>query len=469
MTSVAAMDEVAPIDALMFRADGEPATRAVMTGAVILERAPDWPTLVEVFEAATTRVPRLRQKVVTPLLPVGPAEWVTDPDFDIRYHLRRSAVVAGGELTDVLRSASASATANFDRARPLWEATLVEGLADGCAVLLLRAHHALTDGVGAIEILAALLDLDAERAVGPALADAQPPARVTRSGLLARRLAQAQRKVPARNLAMWRAAWTVSLFPARTAACAVASVTSLRRVIDTKGAGPSPLLRSRSRSRQYGAIEVPLAALKAAGKAADGSVNDAYLAALLGAFRRYYEQVGGDPGDVPMALPVNVRGGVEAAAGGNHFGVTVIAGPATIADAQERIQRVRDLIGASRSETAINGLLRLAPVAALLPDAVASRGVAAYAKRVDLQASNVMGAPMPTYLAGVRVLRLFPFGPLPGIPVMAVLLSHDGTCCIGVTLDPAAVRDTKLFLTCLVDGFDEVLDGRAHAVLVAAS
>lgn len=82
----------------------------------------------------------------------------------------------------------------------------------------------------------------------------------------------------------------------------------------------------------------------------------------------------------------------------------------------------------------------------------------AHARRVDLQASNLIGPSCTLYLAGEHVHRFYAFGPLPGIPAMAVLVSYDGVCTIGFTLDPAAVTDIELLLDSIRGAFDELLD-----------
>ncbi len=303
--------ELAPLDLLMLKGDADPATRAVMTAVLVLDGVPDWPRLVSVFTAASAAVPRMRQKVVVPLLPSGPPEWVPDPAFDLRYHLRRLASPGAAGLGQVLQAASAAVTAPFDRSRPLWEATLTENVAAG-AVLVLRAHHALADGLGAIEMIGALLDLD------PDQVREQPPAApdlpdITPAQLMASQLARVPARLaqalPERNLTTLLAARRISLWSAESVDQLSAWAGSLRRLWATDGADPSPLLRNRSRSRQFAALDIPLAALKQAANEAGCTVNDAYLAGLLGGFRRYQRKQGAEPGNVPMAVPISVRGG----------------------------------------------------------------------------------------------------------------------------------------------------------------
>jgi diacylglycerol O-acyltransferase len=462
--------ELAPLDALMLKTDADPALRAVMTAVLVLDGAPDWARVVSVFEAATVKVPRLRQKVVAPLLPVGPPRWVPDHDFDMACHLRRAAAPGDVGLPQVLEVVSGWATAPFDRSRPLWEATLFEGTRGG-GVFVLRAHHALADGVGAMQILGALLDLEPGPAgselpaAGPVIAGPTP------ARLLLTRLAEASWQLTVglleRNLSLAVTAGRFAVLPRRPGAGLASWTGSLRRLMSANGATPSGLLRERSRGRCFAALDLPLAGLKEAANAAGCTVNDAYLAGLLGGFRRYHEKLGAKVTDVPMALPINVRGTV-AGVGGNQFSAAVLSGPATIEDPAGRMRHIADLVQQARAERALDATARLAPLLAQLPGVFATTALAAHARRIDLQASNLIGAPVPTYLAGCRVRRLYPFGPLPGIPVMAVLLSHDGTCCIGLNLDPAAIDDLPLFITCLSEAFDEIMAGRGTATPAAA-
>ena len=75
----------------------------------------------------------------------------------------------------------------------------------------------------------------------------------------------------------------------------------------------------------------------------------------------------------------------------------------------------------------------------------------------DLQASNVPGIPWDTYVAGAKVERMFPFGPLPGCAMMATMITHNGTACLGLNSDAASITEPELFADCLVDGFNEIL------------
>ncbi|MDQ2706356.1 MAG: hypothetical protein M3Z25_01360 [Actinomycetota bacterium] len=118
---------------------------------------------------------------------------------------------------------------------------------------------------------------------------------------------------------------------------------SLRRVLIPPDAVGSPLLARRSLTWRFAALDVPVADLKAAGKAAGGSINDAYLAALLGGYRRYHEAMAASvPEAIPIAIPISVRKPTDPP-GGNRISSARISGPLANADPKARIEEVRAL------------------------------------------------------------------------------------------------------------------------------
>nr|MBM4509821.1 DUF1298 domain-containing protein [Prescottella equi] len=97
------------------------------------------------------------------------------------------------------------------------------------------------------------------------------------------------------------------------------------------------------------------------------------------------------------------------------------------------------------------------PLLVRLPTRLLAEWYLSQSSGLDLQASNVAGVPVPVYLAGARIERMFPFGPAPGCAVMATMVSHVGTCCIGVNIDTAAVTEPALFMRCMQESLDEVV------------
>ena len=153
-------DELGPVDYLMHRGEANPRTRSGIMALELLDTTPDWDRFRTRFENASRRVLRLRQKVVVPTLPTAPPRWVVDPDFNLDFHVRRVRVSGSGTLREVFDLAEVILQSPLDISRPLWTATLVEGLADGKAATLLHVSHAVTDGVGGVEMFAEIYDLE---------------------------------------------------------------------------------------------------------------------------------------------------------------------------------------------------------------------------------------------------------------------------------------------------------------------
>jgi diacylglycerol O-acyltransferase len=451
--------EMSPVDYLMFRAEVDPRLRSSMMSVETLDVVPGWKRLTDVFDQASRRLPRLRQRVVAPTIPVGTPRWVVDPDFDLSYHLRRIRAPEPGTLRQVLDLAQPLLSAPLDMARPLWEAVLVEGVtADGAqAALIVKLSHSITDGLGGIEFDRQLRDFERDQDRGPLPPLPVPeditPADLTRRGVrqLPVSLVASAGRVAAGGLSL---AGRLVRNPPDAISDVTSFLGSLQRMLGAPPVEPSPLLRRRSLNRRLETLDVPLADLRAAAKAVGCSVNDAYIAALCGALRLYHDRLGVPVEAVPMAMPVSLRT-ADDPAGGNRWAGVRLAVPVGEPDPVARMRAIRELVLTARSEPAINALSAVAPVLARAPHEVVTM-LGSMGTNNDVQASNVPGHSQPTYIAGAKVLRVCPFGPLPGAAMMVVMLSLADTCFIGVNYDTASVTEHDLFARCLQEGFDEV-------------
>ena len=451
-------DELSPLDYLLHRGEAHPATRSAFLGVELLDRPADWGRLREAMDRASRAVIRMRQKVVVPPVPITPPRWVVDPDFDLDYHLRRIALPAPGTLRQLLDLAEVTLQSPLDTSRALWEVVYVEGLEGDRAALLSKFSHAITDGLGGIALFEQVYDTEREPAPRP-----MPPVPIPRDVTGTDLLRGSLRRLPETALAaevrlLGRTAGTVGRLigsPVLTVAEAIGFASSARRVLGPPPTAPSPLLRRRSLVSRTHVLEVPLAELRAAAKAAGGSVNDAYLAALSGGLGRYHEALGVPVGELPLALPVSLRTADDPAAGNRITGVT-IAAPVGEPDPAERIRLVREQVIARRSE-ALDVLDRIAPVLSLFPDA-ALEAVSERLTPPDIQASNVPGYSQETFLAGARVDRQYGMGPLPRVAMMAVLISRAGICTVTFRYDTASFIAPDELEKGLQLGFDEVID-----------
>ena len=453
--------ELSAFDYLMYRADADSHSRTSVMTVDFLDVVPDWNRLRTDIERASRVALRLRQHVVAPIVPLTPARWVTDPDFDIDYHVRRISLPPPGDERQLLDLAQALHATPLSLDRPLWEATLVEGLngVDGAeAALIWKMSHAVTDGVGGMVLERMTRSNEREPDWGPMPPKPVPqdlsPPDLTRRGI--RRLPISLTRSAVQGVtgavgALGRAARN----PVDAAQGIAGFAGSVQRIVGAPPVEPSPLLRGRSLNRRFEAHDVALADLRAAAKAHECSVNDAYIAAVCGALRHYHETLGLPVDAIPLAMPVSLRAGDDPVAGNQWSGVR-FAAPIGEADPVTRMRRIRETVLTARTEPAMRAMAPMASLAAWMPaQTLAAMGDAGTG--ADVQASNIPGNPKPIYEGGAKIVRFVPIGPLPGAAMMIVMSSNAGRCYVGVNYDTAAVTQPDVFAESLRKGFDEVI------------
>ncbi|MDQ1374420.1 MAG: diacylglycerol O-acyltransferase / wax synthase [Actinomycetota bacterium] len=443
-------------DALMWTIEKDPLLRSTITAVALLDGSPDLARVRDKVERGLRLIPRLRQRAAAPPLRVAPPQWVVDPHFDLDYHLRSVRCPGDGTLRDLLDYAAPLAMQGFDRARPLWEFTVVDGMADGKAALIQKVHHSVTDGVGGIELALMLLDMERDPSgdSGPMdpLSEAERPSplELLRSGM--DHVRRRQLGIAQRTLA---GVPRVALGGVGAARGAMDTVRSLGRLLTPVTTPLSPIMGGRSLSVHFDVLTAPIAETKAAARKADGKLNDAFVAAVAGGLARYHERHDAPVDALRMTMPISVR--VEGQnLGGNQFVPARFPVPLNIADPVERMRVVRGLVTEQRNEPALAFTDAIAGVLNRLPTGVVTQLFGSMLKGIDFVTSNVPGAPFPVFLAGAKVEGNFAFAPLSGAGANITLLSYLDEVQVGVNTDPAAVPDPDVFLACLEEGFDEV-------------
>jgi diacylglycerol O-acyltransferase / wax synthase len=441
--------EMNALEALMWRGEADPRLRSTICSFGVLDCAPEWERFLAACEWGTRMVPRFRQKVVEPAFGIGNPVWVNDPDFDLHYHVRRQRISEGGGWREALSCAEQIAMTPFDRARSPLEVVLFEGLPDGRAAMLLKMHHSATDGIGGFQLFSKLHSRKREHNPSKPQPSEPPPEWKTPQDVLRDQFVGNVREGAASLLARLQ-------HPVTAVNDAIEFTSSLRRVLAEPAAEGSPLLKRRSLSWRFQAFDVSFPDLRAASKAASASLNDAFLAALLGAFRLYHEKLGHPIETMPIAIPISVRR-PDDPEGGNKFTGARFAAPVGVADPVARMKKMGELVREARNESALDGMSLVAPLLARLPTPLISQLGGSLTRSNDLQASNVPGFQEDLYMAGAKIERVYGLGPLPGCATMITLITHGTTGCVGVNLDPAAVTDPELFAECILGGFAEVL------------
>ena len=444
------------LEAMMWRSEQHPRQSSMLTAVMMLDRAPEWARLIEAHEWATQVIGRSRQRVLEPAVPVGLPAWIPDENFDLSHHLRRAQLPCGGAQDSIIRFAQDFAMQPLDRTRPLWEAVLVQDQSGENTAYILKMHHSLTDGIGGIQLLTAVQSDTREHTPNKPVPAPEQTDNPSNSWHLAfDEVAEQARAVPAAAHALAAAGIGATRTPLTSLTRTLRYARSLRRVLSPAASG-SPLLAGRTGLRwRFGTLECPLAQLRDAAKQVGGSVNDAFIAALLGGLRRYHDSHGQPVNELPVAMPVSLRQ-PDDPLGGNKFTGAMFAAPVALTDPGARICALGDIVAELREEPALDTFSVLAPVLNRTPSALAI-GAGRLGGRADLSASNFRGQTRDSYLAGTKVERFYPFGPLPGVAVMATMISHVGMCCIGLNIDGAAVPDHDHLVDCFAEGLNEVL------------
>ena len=414
-------------------------------------------------------IPRFHWRIREVPLGLDCAYWVEDPSFDVRGHVQRIALAAPGDRATLARLASFLHAQPLDRARPLWECWWIEGLHDGRVAILIKLHHCLVDGQSGIGLSEILMDLSPEPGQTPIAAAAvaaeasrpRPPdpweigRRVVENGLRrqARMALHAGRAL--RDLARIPTALPRAL--ARTMPIAQATAGRDEPRIPRVAWNGNRL----SRHREFAFTSLSLSPLREIKKHFGVKLNDVLLAVVGGVLRSVLLERGELPeGSLVALCPVSLR-----EAGDQRMGNQLTSMPVTLAthlsDPVERLraihasasdakQRTRD--GAFEFITALGE--SLAPAALHLVMQAAHKLPRLAPMPGNLVCSNVRGLPIPTYMAGARVLELYPMSMLQvGSGMNLTAVSHDDQVDFGFLVDPKLVPDPWLF----ADRLPEVL------------
>ena len=451
-------------DALMWNIEKDPLLRSTITTVLVFDRPLDPERFRLRMDRVSRLVPRLRQRVRGHALSVAPPRWDVDPNFDLDYHLRFMRAVGAGTLREVFDIAEPIAMQGFDRARPLWEFVVVEGLDDDRSALITKIHHAITDGIGGVKLLMEMLDLEAEGEEGAERDAHLPPAPEAVNITESRRIADAVSYEGRRQFAnasrlvgsLLSQAGKVRADPLGIGMDALTTAGSVVKMVSPATEPLSPLMRDRSLSVHFDTLQVPIGPLKRASKLVGGRLNDAFVGGVTGGLSRYHREMGVPVDQLRMTMPINIRTEATAGLAGNQFAPARFAVPVGIEDPIARMNAVRELMEAQRAEPALALTDTLAGILNRLP-ATATTGIfGSMLRGIDFVTSNVPGPPVPVFLAGARLERQIAFGPMTGSAANITLLSYIDELNLGVNTDPMAVTDPDLLLDCLRDSFEEI-------------
>jgi diacylglycerol O-acyltransferase len=434
-------------------ATDDPVMRSTILGLLVMDSSPDWDRMTERYERATRLAPVLRSVVVEGPTGLETPRVVVDSNFDLSFHMRRFRMREGATWKDVLEEARRQSMADFDKDRPLWRVTLLEGLPGGKSVLVQKLHHAIADGQGAVQLGLALLDFTPGGAdLGPMPPEPEPVVLDTKGfmqavirnnvGWVARTAEDAIRGLPALALSAIR-------HPRTLFGKVKGTAESVARFTKVSVEPLSPILQGRSINYHFDTIDMDFEKFKAAAKKRDRTVNDLFLAGISVGMCRYHEKMGHPVDELRMNMPISLRTSAE-----ESNAVTIARFEIPVSNAiDDVLESAANTVRAWRAEPALKLADYLAELSRFLPPEL----VSAAAQTSDLTASNVPGLPVPVWLAGARVERMYPLVGTVGAAINVTMLTYTDTASVGVSTDDAAVQDREQLLESLRYGFRTVI------------
>jgi WS/DGAT/MGAT family acyltransferase len=452
------LDRLTSIDASFLHQEGSASHMHI--GGVMLGDGPppDFNDFLDHVRSRLHLVPRYRQKLATPPLQAGRPLWVDDPDFNLEYHVRHTALPPPGSEEQLFLLVSRLASQRLDRSKPLWEMWLVEGLADGRFAVISKTHHALVDGIAGVDLASTMFDMEP---------DPPPPDEAALRAWTPRPEPSEAELVLAGAKGAVRTAAGLAARVAGAAARPATSAQVLRDAAEGLGelvwaglnpAPDTPLNVEIGPHRRYAVVRQRLADYKEVKNALGGTVNDVVLSVVSGALAGWLRSRGIQTRGLEMRalVPVSVRRADGRGTLGNQL--TVMRGPLPvyIDDPVTRLAVVRHAMDGLKESKQAVGAATLTAVNSLAPPTVLAQASRLnFSTRLfNLLVTNVPGPQVPLYVLGRRLRDLFPVAFLPDHHALAVaIMSYDGALDYGLLADYDAMPD----LAVVAEGIDRAL------------
>ena len=456
------MDRLNPLDALFVDAeDADPHTSMAIASIAVFEGpAPSHQEFLAYLAGRLPQVPRYRQKLRAVPFRLGRPVWVDDPDFDLDYHVRRTALPAPGGDEELAALMARVMSQRLDRDHPLWEYWVAEGLAEDRWALISKVHHCMVDGVSGTDLYRVIFDFSPEPS--PAAADSRAVSAEPSPVQLAALAALDVIALPAREALALTDAMADPAGAARQVTDTARALAKLTPAM--RPATGSSLSGHIGRQRRYTWARASLDDVKAIKRKLGGTVNDVALAAISGGFRTLLLARGEEPGPhmVRSLVPVSVRAPGEEDVYNNQVSAVLADLPVHLADPVERLAAVQaELLALNTSREAEAGEA-LTAVGRYTPFPVASwwvrLGFALPQRDIVTVTTNVPGPQQPLYGMGRRIAEIIPYVPIATTLRTGVsIFSYCGKMTFGITGDFATSPDLDVLAHGIEDGISELL------------
>jgi diacylglycerol O-acyltransferase len=412
--------------------------------------------LLDHVEGRLGLVPRFRQRVRSaPLGLINPV-WADDPSFDLEWHVRHTALPGPGTMSQLRELVGRVMSEPLNLTRPLWQLYLVEGLEGDRHAYISKTHHALVDGVSAVDVGTIMLDPNPEGTELPIAEERWDPDEPSPEMLLVR---AASEGIRARLRAASKAARSALTMPGGTASAVIRTAEGFT---DLAARGPRAshtfLNQEIGSDRRVSFVSAELAPLKEARGESDATVNDVILSIVAGGLRRLFERRGEPvPEELVALVPMSIRRPEEHLELGNRIATLMVSLPLGEADPARRLERVHEETTRVKQSEQARAASLVIEASGWTPPTI-NRVLADVLSRPlawNLVVSNVPGPQTPFYLLGRRMVEVYPFVPLSpqGHALSVGVVSYDG----GVFFGLAGDRDLFADLDQVADDLDAAL------------
>ncbi|MDG2334936.1 MAG: wax ester/triacylglycerol synthase family O-acyltransferase [Myxococcota bacterium] len=409
------------------------------------------------LEARLHRIPRYRQKLMW--VPFeNRAVWVDDDHFNIDYHLRHSALPHPGGLEQLKNLTARISTQPLDRARPLWEMWIIEGLSENRFAMVSKIHHCMIDGASGSDVAQILMSTSPEQATEEPQPFLPRPAPSRRELLIDAAIHQVS--MPLRALESLSSYQQTAPDIAEDIGEKLGALAGLAKWA-VSSSSPTPINGELGPHRRIDWLALPLADVKTLRSTLKCSVNDVVLATVTGAMRHYFLHRGVDPKalDFRISAPVNVRQKSEEGKLGNRVSTWIVPLPLATSNPLEWVERIRSETAELKESHQAQAFDMLMSTAEYLPASLLALGARAAEGPINMIVTNVQGPPFPLYLLGAKLLEMNPIVPLlNGTGLGIALFSYDGRLHIGLNADYELVPDLGILTALLAQSFMTLVD-----------
>lgn len=460
------MDRLTPLSDAFLEAEREDSKASLAIGsfAVFAGPAPPFDEFVRAIEERLPLVPRYRQKLRTTPFDLAAPAWVDDSDFDLRWHIRNTALPAPGGPAEIGRLLSRVMTQRMDRSRPLWEYWFCEGLPDGRWGLLSKLHHSLADGISGTDLYRLVLDTSPDPRSRPRIADEWLPAPPESTlSFTARGLWDTARAPAAGGRAIWSAAMGA---PMRLAYLTVQTVKGLLAITGAlRPVDGSSLTGRLGGSRRYAWTTVSLSDIRTVRRRFGVTVNDVALTAATGGFRQLLLFRGEEPTahTVRSLVPVSTRAPGTESVTDNRVSLMLPYLPVEIADPCDRLAAVQERIQALRSAgepEAGNSVTAAAEYGLFPPVAMGIRlGLRLPQHQIATVTTNVPGPRETLYGFGRELQEILPYVPIADrVRIGVAMFSYRDALTFGITADYDSVPDIDVLADGIAKSMAELVE-----------